>query len=133
MGLKNSKTWWRNTWMVPKLASKLFLNWIRYLKLPPAFKTSLGLKLLLFCLKLLLFCHFPHVTKEIERCQIELSKITYSFKILFKLGLKLLLFCRFPHVAKMCMIKIELSKITYSFHMLFKLGLKLLLFAVFPI
>jgi hypothetical protein len=29
--------------------------------------------------------------------QIGLSKITYSFQILFKLGLKILLFCCFPH------------------------------------
>ena len=28
--------------------------------------------------------------------KIELSKITYSFQILFKLGLNLLIFCRFP-------------------------------------
>ena len=69
--------------------------------------------------------------------KIVLSKITFSFQILFELELKLLLFCQFPHVSnqgdwKMCLIKIVLSKITYSFQILFKLELKLILFCRFP-
>ena len=62
-------------------------------------------------LKLLLFCRFPSFPPcnqgDWKMCLIKigLSKITYSFQILFKLGLKLL-FCRFHHV---CMYVTKIS------------------------
>ena len=52
--------------------------------------------------------------------KIELSKITYSFQILFKLELKLLLFCCFPHVTKeinywkMCLIKFFYNSMSFA-------------------
>ena len=94
------------------------------------------------------FYHFPHVTKEIERCALSksyclklltarkpLPKI--AFQILFGFGLKLLLVCYFYNLAfSSCnqgdwIIKIELSKITYNFESLFKLEQKLLLLCFF--
>ena len=64
------------------------------LKLPRAFKSSLDWN------KNYYFFPFSPSNQGDWMClnKSELSKITYSFQILFKFGLKLLLFCCFLHV-----------------------------------
>ena len=78
-----------------------------------------------------------------KMCLIELSKVSYSFQIIFKLGTRIttcVLFLLFSPCKqgdwKMCLI--ELYKVTYSFHILFKFGAKITIYLcafllIFPI